>query len=202
MRDITQPVGPAKLRRITKRHAVASGVLTVVFGVLLVVLLLVGLPFDSGYVWLFWFLIASIVYQGLWAAWGIHQLRTTLASEIASAEAKTPSDSAEEAPSEMNFWDGGRLAYIDRGPWSGRLLFMYPDSRPPWWTFVIDPSPYENAPGDHYADEPELAVRLTEEWGLRWIPRGDDEQRLEATRFDWRRMLTGASWNAAPPPRE
>lgn len=97
------------------------------------------------------------------------------------------------------FWAGGRMAWIRRGPWEGRLLFIYPDAVKPWWTFVVDPSLTPDAPGDHYAEEEDLPVRLVEEWGLEWIPRSDDEHELEVERFNWRRLLRGPSWDAAEP---
>lgn len=104
------------------------------------------------------------------------------------------------AAADEDYWAGGRLAHITQGPWAGRLLFLYPDSREPWWTYVVDPSPLTDASGDFYANERDLPARLTAEWGLRWIPRSPQERELESNRFDWRRSLTGTSWLAPPPP--
>lgn len=99
----------------------------------------------------------------------------------------------------MDFWSPhGRIARAQAGPWAGRLVFLAPDSRSPWWLVVIDPPPVDGVSGDYYADEEGLADRLTQEWALDWLPRGEEEAELERARFGWR-PLSRDGW-AAPPP--
>ena len=61
-----------------------------------------------------------------------------------------------------------------------------PDTAPGWWIGVVSQLPDADTPGDFYADELELPVRLTAEWGLQWLPRGADEEALERDVFGWR----------------
>lgn len=107
---------------------------------------------------------------------------------------------ASDMSDEPDWWADGRMAIIGAGPYAGRLIFMAPDTVEPWWIFVINPPPIDGVPGDNYADEADLPLRLSVQWKLRWIDRSDDEAELERSRFGWR-PLRGTSWCPAPPPQ-
>lgn len=99
---------------------------------------------------------------------------------------------------ETPFWGGqGRLAWIRRGPYEGRLAFVYPDSAPEWWTLVIDPGPVEGVPGDLYIDDTEYLFLLFVQWQFEWIDKDDDVD-LERERFGWR-PLQGNNWTIGSP---
>lgn len=92
-----------------------------------------------------------------------------------------------------SFWGSqGRIARITRGEFQGCFAFVYPDTEPHWWTIVVDPSPYPDAPYEMYFDGTDELLYFVREWGLDWLPRQDDEE-IEKHHFGWR-PLSGHSW--------
>ena len=93
-----------------------------------------------------------------------------------------------------SFWGSqGRIARLTAGPWSGRFAFVYPDTREPWWTVVIDPGPVPGVPGDMYIDNTSYIEKIIDEWGFVWVALGKEEFELEREHFGWR-PLQGKSW--------
>lgn len=76
------------------------------------------------------------------------------------------------------------------------MLLLTPDTAPGWWIGVVSQPPEAETPGDFYADEWELPMRLTEEWGLQWLPRNPEEEAIESEVFGWR-PFRGETWSGA-----
>ncbi len=96
----------------------------------------------------------------------------------------------------LSFWGSqGRIGKIRSGPWSGRSVFIYPDSMPEWWTLVIFPSPYTGAPGDMYFNGTESVSEMIDEWDVDWLEAGSPEEiEIEKREIGWRPLGSSNEW--------
>jgi len=74
------------------------------------------------------------------------------------------------------------------------MILAYPDTLPEWWTYVIEPSPRPDAPGDYYEHGTEVVMTLFGAWKVEWIPLGDEESKLEREHFRWRPLGSPVDW--------
>lgn len=95
----------------------------------------------------------------------------------------------------VNFWGTqGRVGFARSGPWSGRFVFVYPDTLPEWWTVVVSPSPTPGVPGDMYLEGNAEVSHLFTQWNIDWLPPGtEEEQRIETEEFGWRPLRAASN---------
>jgi hypothetical protein len=95
----------------------------------------------------------------------------------------------------LAFWGSqGRIGIAQSGPWTGRYVFVYPDTLEQWWTFVVAPSPNPNSPGENYVSSNDEIIELLMEWGVEWIPLGEGETQIERKYFGWRPLAGPVEW--------
>ncbi|KQM15275.1 hypothetical protein ASF83_04630 [Plantibacter sp. Leaf171] len=98
---------------------------------------------------------------------------------------------------ESEFWGSqGRLGQIRKGELLNRHVFVYPDTAEPWWTVVVETTPDATVPDDRYIPDTDLFMSLMHDWEVAWLPRGQEEQDLEAELFGWRPLNDMPSWTS------